>query len=108
MSAIWYPQPFGIQAEWNWGTTPDLDLATNSIVDTDLAGGYVQAMYQIEHRFGTFLRVHQMAVLRRREQGREQRAVQQCERHRDRRGVADRRAAGIGGGLPSHEPHQRW
>lgn len=55
VSAIWYPQPFGVQAEWNWGTTPGLDLATNSIVDRDLEGGYVQAMYQIEHRFGTFL-----------------------------------------------------
>lgn len=55
VSAIWYPQPFGLQVEWNWGTTPGLDLATNSIVDTDLEGGYVQAMYKLEHRFGTFL-----------------------------------------------------
>ncbi|MDY6945602.1 MAG: porin, partial [Pseudomonadota bacterium] len=28
VSAIWYPQPFGVQAEWNWGTTPGLDRAT--------------------------------------------------------------------------------
>lgn len=55
VSAIWYPQPFGLQAEWNWGTTPGLDLASNSIVEKSLSGGYVQAMYKIEHRFGTFL-----------------------------------------------------
>ncbi len=55
VSAIWYPQPFGLQAEWNWGHTPSLDLATNSIVDRDLEGGYVQAMYKFENRFGTFL-----------------------------------------------------
>jgi len=55
VSAIWYPQPFGVQAEWNWGTTPALDPATNSIVAKDLEGGYVQAMYHIEHRFGAFL-----------------------------------------------------
>jgi hypothetical protein len=55
VSAIWYPQPFGLQAEWNWGRTPGLDLATNSILETDLEGGYVQAMYKLEHRLGTFL-----------------------------------------------------
>ncbi|HEY0684648.1 MAG TPA: porin [Steroidobacter sp.] len=55
VSAIWYPQPFGLQAEWNWGTTPALDLATNSIVERNLNGGYVQAMYKLDHRFGAFL-----------------------------------------------------
>lgn len=55
VSAIWYPQPFGLQAEWNWGTTPALDFASNSITQKDLSGGYVQAMYQLDHRFGTFL-----------------------------------------------------
>jgi hypothetical protein len=55
VSAIWYPQPFGLQAEWNWGHTPGLDLASNSIVDRDLEGGYVQAMYKFESKLGTFL-----------------------------------------------------
>ncbi|MBM0105661.1 porin [Steroidobacter sp. S1-65] len=55
VSAIWYPQPFGLQAEWNWGTTPALDLASNSIVEKSLNGGYVQAMYKFDHSFGTFL-----------------------------------------------------
>lgn len=55
ISAIWYPQPFGIQAEWNWGTTPQLDLATNSINEEDLNGGYVQAMYMLKNDLGTFM-----------------------------------------------------
>lgn len=47
VSFIMYPQPFGIQAEWNWGNTPGLDLTTNTIEKKSLNGGYVQAMYQI-------------------------------------------------------------
>jgi hypothetical protein len=55
VSAIWYPQPFGLQAEWNWGNTPSLDLASNSIVDRSLEGGYLQAMYRFENRFGALM-----------------------------------------------------
>lgn len=55
VSAIWYPQPFGLQAEWNWGHTPGLDAVTNSIRERDLEGGYVQAMYKFEHAFGIFM-----------------------------------------------------
>ncbi len=49
VSFMMYPQPFGIMAEWNWGTTPGLDVATNTIREQSLNGGYVQAMYQIEN-----------------------------------------------------------
>ncbi|QVL45280.1 MAG: porin [Methylophilaceae bacterium] len=49
VSFIMYPQPFGIQAEWNWGTTPGLDIASNTIREQSLNGGYVQAMYQINN-----------------------------------------------------------
>lgn len=55
VSAIWYPQPFGLQAEWNWGDTPMLDLATNTIVPGELDGGYVQAMMKFDTRAGSFL-----------------------------------------------------
>lgn len=55
VSAIWYPQPFGLQAEWNWGDTPALDLATNTITQGDLDGGYVQAMMKFDTGLGTFL-----------------------------------------------------
>lgn len=55
ISATWYPQPFGLQAEWNWGKTPQLDLATNTIVEDDLEGGYLQAMYMAATDLGTFI-----------------------------------------------------
>ncbi|KQT34205.1 porin [Methylophilus sp. Leaf414] len=49
ISFIMYPQPFGIQAEWNWGNTPGLDIAKNVIEKKSLNGGYVQAMYKIDN-----------------------------------------------------------
>jgi uncharacterized protein involved in high-affinity Fe2+ transport len=55
ISAIWYPQPFGVQAEWNWGTSPQLNLATNTINEEDLEGGYIQAMYMTTNELGTFI-----------------------------------------------------
>ncbi|KQT41581.1 MULTISPECIES: porin [unclassified Methylophilus] len=49
ISFIMYPQPFGIQAEWNWGNTPGLDISKNIIEKKSLNGGYVQAMYKIDN-----------------------------------------------------------
>ena len=46
VSFMMYPQPFGLEAEWNWGRTPGLDMATNIIDERSLNGGYVQAMYK--------------------------------------------------------------
>ena len=46
--AILYPQPFGIQGEWNWGTGPEFDPATGRIEERPLRGGYVQAMAKID------------------------------------------------------------
>ena len=46
--AIYYPQPFGLQAEWTIGRGPQLDLATGRIETRPLRGGYVQAMYKID------------------------------------------------------------
>jgi len=48
LSAIMYPQPFGLQAEWNWGNTPGLDIAKNTIEKQSLNGGYIQAMYMLK------------------------------------------------------------
>jgi hypothetical protein len=45
--AMLYPQPFGVQAEWNWGTGPEWDSATQSIREKPLSGGYVQPMLRI-------------------------------------------------------------
>ncbi len=55
ISFMMYPQPFGLQGEWNWGTTPGLDLASNTITEHDLDGGYLQAMYMAKTDFGTVL-----------------------------------------------------
>jgi phosphate-selective porin O/P len=43
---VLYPQPFGIQTEWNWGRGPELNAARTAVVESSLQGGYVQAMYK--------------------------------------------------------------
>lgn len=51
--AILFPQPFGFQAEWNWGRSGSLDAANSTMTRQSLNGGYVQAMYKIDKIFGT-------------------------------------------------------
>ncbi|MDO8843166.1 porin [Methylicorpusculum sp.] len=51
--AILFPQPFGFQAEWNWGKGPALNVEDNIIERKSLRGGYVQAMYKIDNIFDT-------------------------------------------------------
>lgn len=46
ISFVWYAQPIGLVAEYNWGRGPEYDPATKSIVVKPLAGGYVQGMYR--------------------------------------------------------------
>lgn len=54
LSAVMYPQPFGLQAEWTWGRTPGLDASTRLLDEEDLDGGYVQAMMKVDAgRYGT-------------------------------------------------------
>lgn len=45
--AILYPQPIGLQGEWNWGTGPEFDPATGRIEERPLRGGYIQAMGRV-------------------------------------------------------------
>ena len=45
--AILYPQPFGVQAEWNWGRGPEFDTSVQAILEKKLSGGYVQLMYDL-------------------------------------------------------------
>jgi phosphate-selective porin len=49
-----YPQPWGLEGEWTWGTSPGLDVNDGAIVsgrrtgkikEQSLKGGYVQASY---------------------------------------------------------------
>jgi hypothetical protein len=45
--AILYPQPFGLQAEWNWGKGPEFDSESQSIQTKKLSGGYIQGMVRV-------------------------------------------------------------
>ncbi len=47
-SVMLYPQPFGIQAEYNIGTGPEFNPMTNTIEQKELHGGYFQMMYMIK------------------------------------------------------------
>lgn len=61
LSYILYPQPFGIEAEWNWGRGPQLSDDLSSIGVESLSGGYVMANYRIKSDAGIwfpFIRYH--------------------------------------------------
>jgi phosphate-selective porin len=49
VSFMMYPQPFGLESEWNMGHTPGLDTETNRVEEKNLRGGYIQAMYKIDN-----------------------------------------------------------
>lgn len=55
LHAILYPQPFGFQSEWNWGQSPQLSADRTQIESGNINGGYVQAMYKIDNRWGTWI-----------------------------------------------------
>lgn len=46
--AILYPQPFGLQAEWNWGRGPEFDPVSKAIESKSLSGGYIQSMFRVK------------------------------------------------------------
>jgi len=54
LSAIWYPQPFGVEAEWNIGEGPELNSAYNRVQGQFLHGGYVQLNYKIDQGHSTW------------------------------------------------------
>ncbi len=43
---VLYPQPFGIEAEWNWGRGPQIAADFRSITAQRLQGGYLQGSYR--------------------------------------------------------------
>lgn len=43
---VYYPQPFGLQAEWTVGRGPALNDAQTEVIDRALYGGYVMGMYR--------------------------------------------------------------
>ncbi|MBS9774857.1 MAG: porin [Tenacibaculum sp.] len=52
---VLYPQPFGIQAEYNIGKGPEYDVATNTIQTKNLHGGYITLSYMINKGKHTFI-----------------------------------------------------
>ena len=44
-SLVLYPQPFGIQAEYNIGVGPEFNKNTDSIQERELTGGYITLSY---------------------------------------------------------------
>ena len=47
---IMYPQPWGIEAEWNVGQSPTLNDARDNITNGQVEGGYILVNYQ--HKYG--------------------------------------------------------
>jgi phosphate-selective porin len=59
---VLYPQPFGIQAEYNIGKGPQFNPETDSIETKDLSGGYITLNYLYRyksHLFYPFVRMQQ-------------------------------------------------
>lgn len=55
LHAVLYPQPFGFRSEWNWGQSPQLSADRTQIESGTINGGYVQAMYKVDNRWGTWI-----------------------------------------------------
>lgn len=53
-TAIWYPQPIGVETEWNFGRGPELSSDNMRIESESLQGGYVQINYRQQHSSGTW------------------------------------------------------
>lgn len=57
--AVLYPKPFGLQTEWSWGKGPELSMnlaQQTGIIDiAPNFGGYVMAMYKIDHWHGSWV-----------------------------------------------------
>jgi len=49
-SLVLYPQPFGIQAEYNIGKGPEFNPATDSIETQELTGGYATFNYLLRYK----------------------------------------------------------
>lgn len=54
VTAVIYPQPFGVEAEWNFGRGPQLSSDLRRIETAALQGGYVQLDYHAKNGTGTW------------------------------------------------------
>jgi hypothetical protein len=53
-TAVWYPQPVGVEAEWTVGRGPALSADARTIDADSLQGGYVQLNYRTRNAAGTW------------------------------------------------------
>jgi hypothetical protein len=53
-SAIWYPQPVGVEMEWNFGRGPELSADSTRIGSESLHGGYIQVSHRTQGASGTW------------------------------------------------------
>ena len=53
-TAIWYPQPIGVETEWTVGRGPELSADGTRIESESLFGGYLQLNYRTRHATGTW------------------------------------------------------
>ena len=53
-TVVWYPQPFGVEAEWTTGRGPALSTDYRSIDVDSLQGGHVQLNYRQRNTLGTW------------------------------------------------------
>lgn len=54
LTAIWYPQPVGVESEWTFGRGPELSGDFQSIGSRSLNGGHVQLNFRHRNHFGTW------------------------------------------------------
>jgi hypothetical protein len=54
LSAVVYPQPIGLEAEWTFGEGPELSADLRTIQERRLHGGYVQLHYRTRNTAGTW------------------------------------------------------
>jgi hypothetical protein len=45
-TGVWYPQPIGVETEWNFGRGPELSADLTRVETHSLQGGYVQVNYR--------------------------------------------------------------
>jgi hypothetical protein len=55
VTAVYYPQPFGIEAEWTAGRGPALSTDQRTVELDSLQGGYLQFNYRHRNAIGTWL-----------------------------------------------------
>ncbi|NME67406.1 porin [Flammeovirga aprica] len=51
---VWYPQPIGFQAEYNYGVGPEYDPASELVKEKNLHGGYAMLYGKIHYKNHTF------------------------------------------------------